>query len=117
MKYRGFSGTLSGKGRMLYRLLNNHSREDSPVYKFVDDSERILYDVSAGKFQQVPWRPEKFLFLLKKQVPGKISFLNRLKPKLAIVTCGGLCPGLNNVIRSLVNELYYRYGISPYPRD
>ncbi len=28
----------------------------------------------------------------------------------AIVTCGGLCPGINDVIRVLVLELHYRYG-------
>lgn len=28
-----------------------------------------------------------------------------------IVTCGGLCPGLNNVIRSLVRILYVAYGV------
>jgi 6-phosphofructokinase 1 len=28
-----------------------------------------------------------------------------------IVTCGGLCPGLNNVIRSAVYELRYNYGV------
>jgi 6-phosphofructokinase 1 len=28
-----------------------------------------------------------------------------------IVTCGGLCPGLNNVIRSVVMTLTYRYGV------
>lgn len=30
----------------------------------------------------------------------------------AIVTCGGLCPGLNNVIRELVHALYYLYGVN-----
>lgn len=29
-----------------------------------------------------------------------------------IVTCGGLCPGINDVIRGIVMELYYRYGVS-----
>ena len=29
----------------------------------------------------------------------------------AIVTCGGLCPGLNNVVRAVVNTLYSAYGI------
>jgi 6-phosphofructokinase 1 len=29
-----------------------------------------------------------------------------------IVTCGGLCPGLNNVIRSLYLELHYGYGVN-----
>lgn len=31
--------------------------------------------------------------------------------KAAIVTCGGLCPGLNAVIRSIVHQLYYRYEV------
>ena len=32
--------------------------------------------------------------------------------RAGIVTCGGLCPGLNNVIRSLFLELHYGYGVS-----
>jgi 6-phosphofructokinase 1 len=32
--------------------------------------------------------------------------------KVGIVTCGGLCPGLNNVIRGLVLELHEHYGIT-----
>lgn len=31
------------------------------------------------------------------------------KVRAAIVTCGGLCPGLNNVIRELVNALFKLY--------
>lgn len=31
--------------------------------------------------------------------------------KAAIVTCGGLCPGLNSVIKSLVECLEYEYGV------
>ena len=29
----------------------------------------------------------------------------------AIVTCGGICPGLNNVIRSVAVELYHNYSV------
>jgi 6-phosphofructokinase 1 len=29
----------------------------------------------------------------------------------AVVTCGGLCPGLNNVIRSITMELRHNYGV------
>jgi 6-phosphofructokinase 1 len=32
--------------------------------------------------------------------------------RCGIVTCGGLCPGINNVIRGLVLELYGGYGIN-----
>lgn len=28
-----------------------------------------------------------------------------------IVTCGGLCPGLNTVIREIVCGLYHMYGV------
>jgi len=31
--------------------------------------------------------------------------------RAGIVTCGGLCPGLNNVIRGIVLELWYAYGV------
>ena len=39
-------------------------------------------------------------------------FFEAEKTRAAIVTCGGLCPGLNNVIRSLFHELHYGYGVS-----
>eukprot|EP00959_Pyramimonas_sp_CCMP1952_P218558 4571040-Pyramimonas_sp.AAC.1 len=29
----------------------------------------------------------------------------------AVVTCGGLCPGTNTVVRELVNTLWFRYGV------
>ena len=32
------------------------------------------------------------------------------KTKCAIVTCGGLCPGINDVIRAIVLEAYHAYG-------
>jgi 6-phosphofructokinase 1 len=38
-------------------------------------------------------------------------FFNPRETRAAIVTCGGLCPGLNNVIRSLFLELHYGYGL------
>jgi 6-phosphofructokinase 1 len=31
--------------------------------------------------------------------------------RCGIVTCGGLCPGINNVVRGLVNELTHAYGV------
>jgi len=42
--------------------------------------------------------------------PRKLLHFNPSTVHAAIVTCGGLCPGLNNVIRELVHSLYYLYG-------
>lgn len=44
--------------------------------------------------------------------PREKLFFDGKKARAAIVTCGGLCPGLNNVIRSLFLELYYGYGVT-----
>jgi len=33
------------------------------------------------------------------------------KVKAAIVTCGGLCPGLNTVIREIVMSLHFNYEV------
>jgi 6-phosphofructokinase 1 len=91
--------------------LKQSQRADSPVYKFVKDDERILYEVSLDSFQECK---EKGLMPVsfEKAGPKEMIFFEPAKTKVAIVTCGGLCPGLNNVIRALVNQLFYRYGVS-----
>ncbi len=38
-------------------------------------------------------------------------FFNPERISCGIVTCGGLCPGLNDVIRSIVMTLHYVYGV------
>ena len=43
--------------------------------------------------------------------PEKKIYFDPTKVTAAIVTCGGLCPGLNNVIRSIVFGLYHGYGV------
>ena len=43
--------------------------------------------------------------------PRRKIFFDPSKTRVGIVTCGGLCPGLNNVIRGLVMELTRHYGV------
>ncbi|MGV3532287.1 MAG: ATP-dependent 6-phosphofructokinase [Chthoniobacteraceae bacterium] len=43
--------------------------------------------------------------------PREALFFDPTQVRAGIVTCGGLCPGLNNVIRSLFLELHYGYGV------
>lgn len=43
--------------------------------------------------------------------PRAKLFFDAKTTRASIVTCGGLCPGLNNVIRSLFLELHYGYGV------
>jgi len=48
---------------------------------------------------------------LEKAGPREYIFFEPHKVKAAIVTCGGLSPGLNNVIRSVFMELHFNYGV------
>ncbi|HVN58439.1 MAG TPA: ATP-dependent 6-phosphofructokinase [Bacteroidales bacterium] len=82
----------------------------SPLYKFISDDERILYDVSLDNYKNCLATGQQPLSI-EKAGPRENIFFEPAKTKVGIITCGGLCPGLNNVIRSLVNELFYRYGI------
>lgn len=50
--------------------------------------------------------------LFEKAGPREKIFFDPSKTKAAIVTCGGLCPGLNNVIRSVYLQLHFHYGVS-----
>ena len=86
---------------------------DSPLehVDWVGDGNRILYDVSAESIEECYKRGEIPVSFLKAGPRNKVYF-DLSKLKCAIVTCGGLCPGLNNVIRSIVLTLYHTYGVS-----
>lgn len=43
--------------------------------------------------------------------PRKKLYFDPSRAKCAIVTCGGLCPGINDVIRALVMEAYHAYNV------
>jgi len=44
--------------------------------------------------------------------PREKIYFDPSKVKAAIVTCGGLSPGINDVIRTVVMELFYRYKVN-----
>lgn len=76
---------------------------------YVTDREYILYDIEtcADKPFETPGENH----LLEKAGPREKIYFEPKKVHAAIVTCGGLCPGLNDVIRSIVMCLWYHYGV------
>jgi 6-phosphofructokinase 1 len=81
------------------------------IYNYINESERVLFDKSLENFTQHRYSGTLPLSF-EKAGPREMIFFEPAKTKAAIVTCGGLCPGLNNVIRSVVMELNYRYGVT-----
>ncbi len=73
---------------------------------FVSDSTRLLYEVEINE-QRAP--DPHLTFELAG--PRERLFFEPAKTTAAIVTCGGLCPGLNNVIRSCCLELLHNYRV------
>lgn len=76
---------------------------------FVDDESFILYSIE-GK-DVLPEAPRSNADVLEVAGPRAKIYFDPTKTHAAIVTCGGLCPGLNDVIRSIVMCLWYRYGV------
>ncbi|MBN1233133.1 MAG: ATP-dependent 6-phosphofructokinase [Candidatus Coatesbacteria bacterium] len=86
-------------------------RYSSPIneIKFIDDEQKILYDDTENSFRKFQSGEKKASFL-ELAGPRERLFFNPSKIRAAIVTCGGICPGLNDVIRSITYTLHYVYG-------
>jgi 6-phosphofructokinase 1 len=76
---------------------------------YVTDEEYILYDIEAKP--ETPCETFERSDLLEKAGPREKIYFNPRHVHAGIVTCGGLCPGLNDVIRSIVRALWYLYGV------
>jgi 6-phosphofructokinase 1 len=86
------------------------SEDGDQLFNFVDDTEKILFNTSLGEYSRSRSEGESLL-AVEKAGPRRNIFFNPEETTAAIVTCGGLCPGINNVIRSLVMGLHYFYGV------
>ncbi len=83
---------------------------EGSLASFVQEDHRIIVDVSAERqAQRVSEGTELASFELAG--PREQLFFNPSEVKAGLVTCGGLCPGLNDIIRAVVLELHYRYGV------
>ena len=77
---------------------------------FIDDAEKIIF---SSQLKNLNHQLEtcKQLPAFEKAGARKKIFHNPKSTHAAIITCGGLCPGLNNVIKGLVNVLEKDYGV------
>jgi 6-phosphofructokinase 1 len=90
-------------------------RIPSPIsgVRFTRDEERVLYHATLDGIQA--WldgsaggaAPPA----MESAGPRQMLFFDPAKVACGIVTCGGLCPGLNDVIRAVVLTLHHHYGV------
>ena len=81
-----------------------------PWIEFVSDEEHVLYHNRLSDIQQFLDSGKTPPFM-EAAGPRKRIFFEPSRLRAGIVTCGGLCPGLNNVIRAIVLSLYHHYGV------
>lgn len=82
------------------------ARYPSPLKRWVTDSERVPATIVRTADARLA---DGLLFELAGARQN--LFFDPPETRAGIVTCGGLCPGLNDVIRSLFFEMHHAYGV------
>jgi 6-phosphofructokinase 1 len=77
---------------------------------FVDDDEEISFASQVKNIRSLLAGGRAFP-AFQKAGPRRLLFHDPATTHAGIVTCGGLCPGLNNVIKGLVTVLRHGYGV------
>ncbi len=89
-------------------------RYDSPFLgkkrSLTADTSRILFSPYEAD-SEMSLKGGKPLLSFEEAGPRARLFFKGDKVTAGIVTCGGLCPGLNDVIRTIVMELHWEYGV------
>jgi 6-phosphofructokinase 1 len=93
-----------GPARFDSPLLARLGRQAGPM-DFVDDRRRLCWNMYTDG------APRETDLSFEQAGPRRQIYFDPPHARAAIVTCGGLCPGLNDVIRALVMSLHYWYGI------
>ena len=106
------TGEISDPRKFLVKNLGE-STFKSPLKTdlYRDDSQRILIDPTFRMSQDRAFCSVESPPSFELSGPRKKIHFNPVESKAAIVTCGGLCPGLNDVIHGIVMELWYHYHV------
>jgi 6-phosphofructokinase 1 len=110
MNFESIETTITTLGKAKIKSPVPNRADGANDIVFIDENERILVDVDISRVTDLI-AGGKHPASLELAGPRKNIFFDPSKLKCALVTCGGLCPGLNDIIRSIVLELHYGYGV------
>ncbi len=85
--------------------LTLNTKHGDGIGNFTPEGTRVRYQVELDPTQPVSDAT------FERAGARELLFFDPRETRAAIVTCGGLCPGLNNVIRSAFYELYHNYRV------
>lgn len=110
MNYDDIDTTIPVLGEAKIPSPDRRGEKGVQEFRFVSDDDHVVIDVDLDRINRLikEGRP---LPSFEKSGPRRKIYFDPSKVRCALVTCGGLCPGLNDIIRSIVLELYYGYGV------
>jgi 6-phosphofructokinase 1 len=94
----------------IQRLGECHVQSPVSGLEFVANERRVLFHSDPKEVEKTIENGQAPLSFEIAGPREKIYF-DPSKLKCGIVTCGGLCPGVNDVIRAIVLSLFYHYGV------
>jgi 6-phosphofructokinase 1 len=94
-----------GDNEFLSPLKLSHDQGDG-IANYVRDNARVLYQVTSENGEG--FRSDLHM---ERAGPREQIYFDPAQTRAAMVTCGGLSPGLNNVIRSMFLELHYKHQV------
>ena len=100
--------TIPVLGKPTLQLSSMSHEKDIWRTSYVDDDQYVIHDISVSGSSST--RNNNQHDLIEKAGPRENIYFDPSRVRAGIVTCGGLCPGLNDVIRAIVMTLWYRYG-------
>ncbi len=111
MKTDDFTSNISVLGEAkISSPLKDHGLPEEGGTRFISDDSRIAVDVQVETIEGF-FKKDQPLPSFEQTGPREKIYFDPSKLKCAITTCGGLCPGLNDIIRSVVLELYHIYHV------
>ena len=100
--------TIPVLGKQTLQLSSMSHEKDTWGTNYVKDNQYVIHDITVSGCSST--RENHQHNLIEKAGPREKIYFDPSGVRAGIVTCGGLCPGLNDVIRAIVMTLWYRYG-------
>ena len=79
--------------------------------RYVDEDDAVLVSISRREVEKGTRKKARSTSISSPPGPATRSTTTPSKTKCAVVTCGGLCPGLNDVIRAIVMAAHHEYRV------
>jgi len=79
------------------------------IANYVTDDQYVRLDTNVVPGPQHPIKKNQ---VLERAGPREHIYFTPAHVHAGIVSCGGLCPGINDVIRAIVRCLWHRYGVT-----